>query len=102
VRKYAQGELAPEKSFFFTGPNGRQNLRAQNLMTFAQLADGVDDETWEWHLKRHDYSNWMRRAIGDDELAAAAQHAEDDGSLTARASRHVITAAIRERYTAPG
>jgi hydroxymethylpyrimidine pyrophosphatase-like HAD family hydrolase len=30
VRKYAQGELAPEKSFLFTGPNGRQNLRAES------------------------------------------------------------------------
>jgi HAD superfamily hydrolase (TIGR01484 family) len=102
VRKYAQGELAPEKSFFFTGPNGRQNLRAYNLMIFAQLADGVDDETWEWHLKRHDYSRWARDAIGDDELVAAARHAEDDASLATRASRDVIIAAIRERYTAPG
>lgn len=102
VRKYAQGELAPEKSFFFTGPNGRQNLRAHNLMIFTQLADGVDDETWEWHLKRHDYSTWMRDAIGDDELVAAARHSEDDASLAVRASRDVIIAAIRERYTAPG
>jgi len=57
IRKYAEGELAPEKSFYFKGPENKQNLRAQNLMTFIALADGIDDETWLHHLKQHDYSN---------------------------------------------
>ena len=45
-RKYAEGEIPPERSFFFRGPEGKLNLRAQNLMVFKQLAEGVDDETW--------------------------------------------------------
>lgn len=57
IRKYAEGELAPEKSFYFKGPENKQNRRAQNLMTFIALADGIDDETWLHHLKQHDYSN---------------------------------------------
>jgi hypothetical protein len=102
VRKYAEGELAPEKSFYFTGPEDRQNLRAQNLVTFAALSDGVDDETWTYHLARHDYSNWMRNSIGDDGLAEAVRKAEDDSGLGPRAARDAIIAAVRERYTSPG
>src|SRR5207244_1891767 len=37
-RKYAQGELPPERSFYFQGPDGKLNLRAQNLFLFLQLA----------------------------------------------------------------
>jgi len=44
-RNYAQGELSPEQSFYFRGAEGKLNLRAQNLMTFLQLGEGVDDET---------------------------------------------------------
>src|SRR6185295_14791664 len=31
-RKYAEGDLGPDKSFYFQGPDGKLNLRAQNLM----------------------------------------------------------------------
>ena len=31
LRKYAQGELGPDRSFYFRGPEGKLNLRAQNL-----------------------------------------------------------------------
>src|SRR5262249_51802469 len=33
-RKYAEGELPPDLSFFFRGPEGKLNLRAQNLSMF--------------------------------------------------------------------
>ena len=45
-RKYAEGELPQDRSFYFRGPQGKLNLRAQNLMVFLQMAEGVDDETW--------------------------------------------------------
>ena len=51
-RKYAFGSLADSKTFYFRGPEGRLNLRAANLMTFAELAKGVDDDTWLFHLRR--------------------------------------------------
>src|SRR5437763_1621565 len=38
-RKYADGELPPDRSFFFRGPNGKLNLRAQNLQMFLQIAE---------------------------------------------------------------
>src|SRR5262249_21649395 len=38
VRKYAEGELGEDRSFYFRGPKGALNLRAHNLSTFLQLA----------------------------------------------------------------
>src|SRR5207245_6926004 len=44
--KYAEGELGEDLSFYFRGPAGRLNLRAYNLSTFIELANGVDIDTW--------------------------------------------------------
>ena len=51
TRKYAEGELGEDKSFYFRGPDNALNLRAQNLTIFLQMADGVDDQTWRHHLE---------------------------------------------------
>ena len=99
-RKYAEGELEPERVFYFRGPEGRLNLRAQNLNTFLQLAEGVDDETWLYHLRRGDYSNWLSTSIKDRELGAAVRQIEKD-SLSPAESRQAIALAIQEKYTAP-
>jgi hypothetical protein len=100
-RKYAQGELQPEDSFYFRGPDGRLELRAQNLFLFLQIGDGVDDDTWLHHLRGHDYSAWMREKVGDDELADAVAAVEDDEGLSAAESRERIRGAVEDRYTAP-
>jgi HAD superfamily hydrolase (TIGR01484 family) len=99
-RKYAEGELEPPDSFYFRGPNGRLKLRAQNLLLFLQIADGVDDETWTHHLRRHDYSSWMRDKVGDDDLAEAVARVEDDGDLDAAETRARVRRAVEDRYTA--
>jgi hypothetical protein len=57
TRKYAEGDLGEDRSFYFRGPDNKLNLRAQNLMLFLQMADGVDDITFEHHLRRGDYSS---------------------------------------------
>ncbi|MGE3541245.1 MAG: HAD-IIB family hydrolase [Candidatus Tectimicrobiota bacterium] len=99
-RKYAEGEIPPESSFYFRGPQGKLNLRAQNLMMFIQLAEGVDDETWLYHLQRGDYSDWFRTVIRDDALASEAAQAEQ-GEASVHDSRAQILRAIEQRYTAP-
>jgi HAD superfamily hydrolase (TIGR01484 family) len=99
-RKYAEGELGQDKSFYFRGPGNALNLRAQNLMIFLQMAEGVDDETWLHHLKRHDVSRWMREAIKDEELAEEVRRVED-GSAEPLESRKRVREAIEQRYTAP-
>jgi hypothetical protein len=100
IRKYAAGELGPDKSFYFRGAEGKLNLRAQNLQLFLQVADGVDDDTWLYHLRRGDYSRWFREAIKDDDLAGEAVQIEADSALDPGASRGRMHAAIDSRYTA--
>jgi hypothetical protein len=68
-RKYAEGELGEDKSFYFRGPDGALNLRAQNLALFVQMAEGIDDQTWLHHLRAGDYSRWLQDKIKDSELA---------------------------------
>jgi len=100
-RKYAEGVLGEDKSFYFRGPDGRLNLRAQNLALFVQLAAGVDDATWLHHLERGDYSRWFRDAIKDDGLADAAAAVEAAADPDAADTRARIRTAIEERYTLP-
>lgn len=100
IRKYMEGELPPDRSFYFRGPESKLNLRAQNLGLFMQTADGIDDDTWTFHLGRGDVAQWFDIAIKDRELveeAAAVQKAD----LSPRESRARIRAAIEKRYTLP-
>jgi hypothetical protein len=100
-RKYAEGQLGTDKSFYFRGPEQKLNLRAQNLITFTQLAEGVDRETWLYHLQQQDYSRWFREAIKDDTLAEEAAQIESTPDLSAEESRDRIKAVIEQRYTLP-
>lgn len=100
-RKYAEGELPPDRSFYFQGVEGRMNLRAQNLMLFLQIGEGVDDETWKFHLRRGDYERWFRESIKDETLAAAAARVASLPSVDAAASRKLIRQAVEESYTVP-
>ena len=43
ARKYSEGELGEDRSFYFRGPDGALALRVQNLSLFLQIAAGVDD-----------------------------------------------------------
>lgn len=100
-RKYAEGELPPERSFFFKGPEGALNLRAQNLILFMQMGEGVDDATWMHHLRRRDYSSWLLEAIKDRELAEEVQAIEARGDVSPAESRRLVRAAIERHYTLP-
>jgi hypothetical protein len=100
-RKYAEGSVGPERSFTFSGPKGKLNLKAQNLVVFLQMADGVDDGTWMHHLRKQEYSRWFLEEIKDDELAAEAAEIERRGDSNAKESRAAIRAAVEKRYTLP-
>jgi hydroxymethylpyrimidine pyrophosphatase-like HAD family hydrolase len=99
-RKYAIGDLGPDLSFYFKGKDGNLNLRAQNLVVFSQLAAGLDDETWMFHLRGGDYSTWFRDVIKNEELAEIAAGIENK-RVSAKRSRDLIRQAIAERYTLP-
>ena len=99
-RKYALGELG-YRSFFFRGPRERLNLKAQNLAMFCQVAEGIDDDTWIFHLKRGDYSSWLSGVIRDDDIAELARELERRHDLSAAESRRLLCDAIGQRYSLP-
>jgi hypothetical protein len=101
TRKYAEGELPEDASFYFRGPKDELNLRAQNLTIFLQIAEGVDDDTWEHHLRNGDYSGWFKRQLKDKKLAKEVEAIEEDEALSAEESKKLVADAVRKRYTAP-
>jgi HAD superfamily hydrolase (TIGR01484 family) len=101
LRKYAEGELPEDRSFYFRGAHGKLNLRAHNLILFMDLADGVDDETWLHHLRRGEVSQWLRVAIKDEPLAERVAAVERDSSADARSSRTRVRELIEAIYTVP-
>jgi HAD superfamily hydrolase (TIGR01484 family) len=101
TRKYAEGSLSPERSFYFRGEQGKLNLRARNLIQFLELADGVDEDTWEYHFRLGDYSRWFREAIKDDELADEAERLERSHDAAKAESLPLVRTAIERRYTLP-
>lgn len=100
-RKYAEGQLEPERVFHFRGPSSNMDLRAQNLNIFVQIAEGIDADTWSFHLKRGDYSNWLRNGIKDGDLADEVSKVEKDGSLSDKETRDQVKDAILRKYTVP-
>ncbi len=97
-RKYATGDMETN-SFVFKGPDARLNLPANNLLRFIELGRGLDDETWLYHLRRHDYSIWMSEAVNDTELGDAVGKIEDSEKDNPISSRKEIFQQIEARYT---
>ncbi|HZP87187.1 MAG TPA: haloacid dehalogenase, partial [Burkholderiales bacterium] len=99
-RKYAEGDVR-YNSFYFRGPTGKHNLKAQNLNVFCQIAQGIGEETWTFHLRRNDYSRWMRDVIKNQGLAEAVEDIERRFDLDPAQTRAMVCAAIEARYTLP-
>jgi HAD superfamily hydrolase (TIGR01484 family) len=98
-RRPTEIQLAPEQSFYFRGPDNRLKLRAQNLAIFLQLADGVDDDTWNFHLHRADYSRWVADHLRDHALAEEIAAVERQDGHDAAQSRAAVRRAIQARST---
>ena len=96
--KYAVGDIGERESFYFRGPRNTLNLRAPNLLRFLQIAEEVDDATWQHHLRAKDYSAWFRYVIKDDELAGETAKIEADLSFDAHESRKRIREAVCRHY----
>jgi hypothetical protein len=58
----------------------------------VQISEGIDDETWLYHLYNAEYSKWFGEAIKDDELAKHTAAIEEDRSLTAQAVKKAFLA----------
>lgn len=99
-RKYAEGNLGPDRAFVFRGRDAKLSLRAPNLHLFLHLGDGVDDDTWQFHLQNNDYSTWLRTEVKDAELADEVESIER-ANLPPSESRARIRASVDKRYTLP-
>jgi len=97
-RKYAEGNLR-NNSFYFRGPDDRLDLRAPNLATFILLSEGIDEETWLFHLHRGDYSRWFRNTIKDHYLADQTEQIERRATLPPEETRRLIRDLIEARFT---
>jgi len=96
-KKYGQGDMG-DNSFIFTGEGRSLHLVANNLMLFLHIAEGIDIDTWLYHLHRKDFTNWFRLTIHDEDLAKAGEEAEK--MTDASGSRRHVLDFIAEKYTA--
>lgn len=96
-KKYAQGEMG-YNSFVFTGPENKMHLVANNLMLFIHLAEGIDTDTWTYHLQRGDFTRWFRNSVHDEDLAKVGEEAE--GLPEPADSKQKIISFIAQKYTA--
>jgi hydroxymethylpyrimidine pyrophosphatase-like HAD family hydrolase len=101
LRKYAEGSLPEDRSFYFKGPEGKLNLRAHNLIVFTDLADGVDEDTWLYHWQRGDVSGWLRECVKDEALTDQVEALEHEVPDDADASRKAVRELIEQHYTLP-
>jgi HAD superfamily hydrolase (TIGR01484 family) len=99
-RKYAEGDMR-DRSFYFRGPDDRHNLKAHNLVIFSQIADGIDEATWLYHLHRGDYSKWFRDSVKDPYLTDQMERIEQRKNLTTVETRDLVRGLIESRYTLP-
>ncbi len=102
ARKYSEGELGEDRSFYFRGPDGALSLRVQNFSLFLQIAAGVDDRHLAAPSPRRgllglDPRRDQGRGIWPHEFAAV----ERDRGLSAADSRARIKEAVDRRYTGP-
>jgi HAD superfamily hydrolase (TIGR01484 family) len=95
---YLEGDMDDEHRFYFRGPKGELNLPVQNLRIFMQVGEGVDDDTWLFHLREGDYGRWFRHIIQDKNLADRTEKLRTNGTVTADESRRQIFDYIRKKY----
>jgi hydroxymethylpyrimidine pyrophosphatase-like HAD family hydrolase len=95
---YMEGDMDLDLQFVFRGPESKLQLATPNLRQFINIGKGVDDNTWNYHLRRHDYSRWFLNVIKDEELAAQVEYVERDEAMDAEQSRQKIFDTIYKRF----
>lgn len=100
-RKYAQGDLGQERSFYFCSAIQECNLCASNLIEFLQIGDQIEENAWRAHLERGDYTRWLHDVIRDPALAKIAWQLEYRDDLPIAERRAQLRKAIEAAYTLP-
>ena len=66
-----------------------------------ELGDGVDDDTWLFHLQRHEVSQWLREASRTTSWPTKSPRWKTDEADDADASRKEMRKLIEAVYTLP-
>ena len=103
LRKYAEGELPEDRSFYFRGPQGKLKLRAHNLILFMDLATASTTTPGCFTCARARSREWLRQ--GNQGRGAGRARSRDRARRQpmprlapedARADRSEVHAARRE------
>ena len=68
---------------------------------FLDIGDGVDPDTYLFHLRKGDFETWMRTSIKDDDLADEVANVAAKGDVEVGEARKLVRTAVEQRYTAP-
>src|SRR6185369_2394409 len=74
--KYLDMPAAEGQAFVFA-TEGRSGPRVRTLKTFVGFLVTIPGERLEGHLRRHDFSRWIRDVFRDHPLAAHLRGLED-------------------------
>jgi hypothetical protein len=73
--KYLDVTVAEGRSFVFTD-NGRAAYHARSLREFVDALTRTCAESVQEHVRRKDFSRWIREVFGDDVLASSIEAVE--------------------------
>ena len=68
---------------------------------FIDIGDGVDADTYIFHLRNGDFDQWMRSSIKDESLADEIANIAANADLSVAEARKLVRVAVEQRYTAP-
>jgi hypothetical protein len=99
--KYLDMPVPDEQAFVFTD-EGRRGPRARSLKEFMRHLSVFPARAVEEHLRRHDFSRWLRGVFRDGPLAMRISALEDRlPTEDARDLGEAIVQCIRARYDTP-
>jgi hydroxymethylpyrimidine pyrophosphatase-like HAD family hydrolase len=100
LAKYLDIPVSEGRAFVFWEDSSATSRRASTLREFVAVLEQFPAATFDGHLRRGDFSNWIAKVFGDYPLANTVRRIEDDyraggmpGNITAN-----LVEAIRSRY----
>ena len=100
--KYLDIPMASTNAFVFTDRGVPTGPCAHSLLEFVGMASACSQEVLKEHMRRHDFSKWIRDIFRDSSLAAQVHSLETRRDLISESEIKVSLAKlIWERYISP-
>jgi hypothetical protein len=100
--KYAEGQLAPERRFYFRDGWRLTGQAAASIHDFQRQLAEAPGSVLRHHLQAGDFSHWLSDSLGDDELAASMRQIERWYRMTRNPrtadTRAALLRALERRY----